>query len=311
MIRFKERNNPLTKFVFPGEEGFDFFLWKKWCNKNKHPVEVDPHPSRLSLSSSAGHDYLSSSDPFAAPPPPPPPSSHLEDDGDNEADFPPDSEPLTGEEEEELTNLLRNLSATKSSIKTGADWINSHDSCGNDIAVRLQQRIELTNEFDHRLAIIYLIHEVLSSRSRSTTLSSDSSTVNEPSDNLTLCLLDKIIPILRAACLRTTEGDRDKINQIVQNWVKRKIFSEFITKQIEVGVQHSDNPSKILLKPVKKPQMDDEDLPPWMLPQSSSSSSSSPYHQRERGDLLSSRVSEYYRGEDDDRKRRRFSDDHR
>jgi hypothetical protein len=60
-----------------------------------------------------------------------------------------------------LAGLLDNLVPTKESIKVTKTWIMQRGNIAKDIASYIRARVEKTNDFEQKLNVIYLIHDIL------------------------------------------------------------------------------------------------------------------------------------------------------
>jgi hypothetical protein len=151
MMQEKQKENPKFGFIEEGHAFNPYYRFKIWCFRYpdadpKAFVPVEP-PA-----------------PYAAVPPPPqllqgrPPA-------------PPGQDP----ELWELSHLIDTLIPTKDSIKAAKTWIMARPDRAKEIAAYVQSRVEKLTDFEKKLNIIYLLHDVLhhSSRERAKTDTSD------------------------------------------------------------------------------------------------------------------------------------------
>jgi len=138
---------------------------------------------------------------------------------DNENDY-------SGNEIDKLNDLLDNLVPTKDAIKLAKNWIMARPNQSKEIAVSFRSRIEKANDFDQRLNMVYLIHDILhhSARNRQP---------NETSDVFSEAFQSHIVTIMRVTCQGTNSDDQEKIAKVVRIWEEKGIFDANTLKVLD------------------------------------------------------------------------------
>eukprot|EP01095_Lingulamoeba_sp_RSL-Kostka_P011321 TRINITY_DN4271_c3_g2_i1.p1 TRINITY_DN4271_c3_g2~~TRINITY_DN4271_c3_g2_i1.p1 ORF type:complete len:227 (+),score=85.12 TRINITY_DN4271_c3_g2_i1:98-778(+) len=143
--------------------------------------------------------------------------------------------------------MLEKLTGTKSSISSARDWILEKKDYGTNIAVNVLNRMELLQNPDQKIHVVYLLNDVLFHCTKLRT--SDGQL-----DNLSACILDKIIPILQSSFNSSDMDKQEKIIKILQLWKKRNIFEGHIVEQIELALRNNTNPPISLVSPYQMQQ---------------------------------------------------------
>jgi len=148
---------------------------------------------------------------------------------------------LSKQEKEELLDLVRELDATKESIRRGKDWIVNKRKKIGDIINILRSEVELNlSGFEDKLHVIYLISDVLHHGFRWRT---DPSRLDELSEHFK----QPLVFVLRAAYQNESEEHQQKILSLLKLWADRAIYDSNVIQKMEDAIT---NPKKPLEPPL-------------------------------------------------------------
>jgi hypothetical protein len=117
-------------------------------------------------------------------------------------------QPLENDVIPELIQLLDNLVPTKESIKTVKNWIVQRPQAARDIASFLKARTERAKDFDTKLNLVYLIHDVLHHTLRDRA-------PGETSDAFSSAFQYQLGPLLRSAYQGQPPENQEKITKVL------------------------------------------------------------------------------------------------
>lgn len=168
MMKEKKKNDPNYSFIFENQPYNGYYKRKLWLLR--YP-EIDPNKYAEYLASQSSSEPPSSPTPsqskasgiYSAVPPPnfatarpanPPFNLH------------PQSVQQPDEDIRKLNSFLENLESTKESIREVKNWILENQLKLHQIAGFISAKIEKFSDFEKRLCVLYLVHDVLHHTSR-------------------------------------------------------------------------------------------------------------------------------------------------
>jgi RNA recognition motif-containing protein len=203
-----QADNPKFSFLFPGREGHDYFLWKRYGSQLQNA-------SSSSSSNGAGSQ------------------------GPAVFRLPPGAQPLSANETEDLTGILRNLDASKDKINAGADFVARHADRSEAIAVTI-----FDYAFNHILPsqqvlhIVYLINEIFNMTRRA---KADTST---PKDSAVLQLPSAFLigsGLARLMNLSKNEETKGTLQQLLVHWQNENVFTQEQIEDLNADFDPSDS----------------------------------------------------------------------
>jgi hypothetical protein len=142
--------------------------------------------------------------------------------------------------------MVNGLVATKEAIKRGKDYIISLPSYCSAIGSFLCEKI-ISNytEWNSKLNLLYLTNEVLLS-------SRKARKPEETEDLFSVAFLPFLPSIIYATYNKQPTEKTDKIYKVLENWVKKGIFSEEAVRKLQVAahVVIKEKPKEIVVEPV-------------------------------------------------------------
>jgi len=249
LVKKKEATNPEFAFLFPGQEGNEYYEWKKYCLAYgvDEKMGLKPPNSGGWHGGGAGAGQSGGSGPPSAPRPPEqhrsasrPPEQHgsgsrtLEQQRSapkprrqySETPPMPNTPPLSDSEKKELAEILKNLEGSKESIKRAGAWIMKHRGKCVDSVLAIKETVLSIPfyDFDKKLHLCWLINDLLH----------ESMQLKDPSqgmysmDDLTKAIANVLVKVLRGAWQGYRPDQQNKINCLLGLWGQRQIFSHHL-----------------------------------------------------------------------------------
>jgi len=211
LVKMKEATNPEFAFLFPGQEGNEYYEWKKYCLANGLDEKMGLNPDN------------GGSGPPSAPRAPEQRSAPKPRRQYSETPPMPNTPPLSESEKKELKDILNKLEGSKESIKRAGAWIMKHrDSCVDGVLAVQDTALSLPfYEFDKKLHLCWLVNDLLH----------ESMQLKDPSqgmfvmDDLTKAIANVLVKVLRSAWQGYRPDQQNKINCLLGLWGQRQIFS--------------------------------------------------------------------------------------
>jgi hypothetical protein len=204
MTKQNNLNNPKFSFLFPGREGHEYYLWKRYGSQVVASAEAATGAGR--------------SAPFVPK-------------------LPEGAEPLSANEVEDFEGMLRTLDPSKEKIKAAADFAGEHAQKAPAIALALFDfAFNKITPSQNVLHFIYLINEIFN-----VTLRAKSATETE-SDSPVLKLSSAFVPHLaRLMNAANTEENKKVLVGILNRWKETQALSEQELFSISADFDASDS----------------------------------------------------------------------
>jgi len=140
---------------------------------------------------------------------------------------PPTSPNKTTETIKQLASLIDSLSPTKDSIKVTKNWIMQQPiNYIKDVASYIRTRVERDQDFEKKLNIIYLIHDILYHTFRNRQNPNDL-------DDYARAFEPHLGFILRSGFENQAPELQEKVFKVFKLWEEKKIFEEKILKRMD------------------------------------------------------------------------------
>lgn len=208
MTKQNQSENPKFAFLFPGREGHNYYLWKRYGSK---------------LASAATHTNGDNNGIGA---------------GKFDATLPANTEPLNANEAEDLEGILRTLDASKDRIMAGADFATKHAKKARAVATAiLDYALNRLSPTQNVLHVVYLVNELFNVVLRARTSPGPDSTD-------LLQLAPAFLPGLSRLLHAANSGENAQItNNILNRWKTETIFTNDDFAALESAVL-SGEPNK-------------------------------------------------------------------
>ena len=192
MTKQNQADNPKFAFLFPGREGHDYFLWKRYGSK--------------AVASAAATNSASADISLGA--------------GKFDATLPVDVEPLTANETEDLEGILRTLDSSKEKILAGAEFATTHAKKACAVAVAIvDYALNRIAPSQNVLHVVYLVNEIFN-----VVLRARANPGPDSADHLQLtnAFLPHLIHLLRAA---NSAENMAVLTGIIKRWKDSSFFT--------------------------------------------------------------------------------------
>lgn len=197
MTKQNQADNPKFAFLFPGREGHDYFLWKRYGTKLASEAHARVHAANGA--SGAKIDFS----------------------------LPSGAEPLSANEAEDFEGILRSLDPSKEKIHAGAEFATTHAKKARAIANALLEyalRQPAPVPTQNVLHFVFLVNEIFNVVLRARSSSGSASTEDETSQlALAQAFLPNLVHLLRAA---DSQDNHTILKNIITRWKDNNVFSE-------------------------------------------------------------------------------------
>eukprot|EP01116_Phalansterium_solitarium_P017161 TRINITY_DN4158_c0_g2_i2.p1 TRINITY_DN4158_c0_g2~~TRINITY_DN4158_c0_g2_i2.p1 ORF type:complete len:721 (-),score=209.38 TRINITY_DN4158_c0_g2_i2:1166-3328(-) len=246
----KQKGNPKFAFLEGGAHS-GYYKFKLW--KERH-VGIDPEDVLRQIAQARASGLAIAGEKYAAVPPPaaltagiatstfsagskfsavPPAPAGLFSGFSN---GPPQAASSPADDFSQLTHLIDNLVATKESIKATKTFIMGKPQLARDSARYLLDRVNRAQDFDTRLNVLYLIHDILH----------HARTKEEPSvgEDLVAAFQPVLGQILRGTYLNQDPSHQEKVTKVVKIWEDKNIFDPVTLRQLELEMRGEAPPAR-------------------------------------------------------------------
>eukprot|EP01118_Nematostelium_gracile_P008347 TRINITY_DN2766_c0_g1_i2.p1 TRINITY_DN2766_c0_g1~~TRINITY_DN2766_c0_g1_i2.p1 ORF type:complete len:542 (+),score=168.79 TRINITY_DN2766_c0_g1_i2:74-1627(+) len=234
MLKEKQKENPKFDFLNDDHHYNAYYKLQIWCCR--YPG-VDPN--------SYGDEVT-----YAAVPPPTSSSAAQSKSAAYHVEKVPD--PVSAEDFDltELSHHLDSLTPTRESLKNSKNWIMSRPFKGKDVANFIKNRMMQFRRFDHKLNVIYLLHDVLfhSSRDRAK---------DQTADLFSEAYKPFMGDILKQAVAKESFENQAKVLKVMKIWYEKKFYPEEILDAWKGAMELVPEPPPEVYQP--PPPLDDRD----------------------------------------------------
>lgn len=134
---------------------------------------------------------------------------------------------------EKLNELLDNLVPTKDSIKITKTWMLQHPHLAVDIAAATRERVEKAKEYEQKLNLLYLIHDLLYHTSSKKSKDRYSSSDSYEDEAFFEGFKTHVPAVLKSTYQGANSDIQEKVIKLLKIWEEKKIFDSDTLRDFE------------------------------------------------------------------------------